>query len=79
MEYESSINPDTIIIVLCISLIVVLLVLIYIASVIIPFLKDRKYIIIEMERSSGAEYEYWKKQLKKLYKYYIPIIGRFLR
>ncbi len=79
MEYADTTNSDIITIILCIALIVVLFVLIYIAKVIMPFLKDRKYIKIEMERSSGSEHEYWKKELKKLYKYYIPIIGRFLR
>lgn len=44
-----------------------------------PFLEARKNIKIEMKRSYGKEYEYWKRELRRLYLESIPIIGRFIR
>ena len=48
-------------------------------KVIYPFLDERKYIKMELNRSSGEEYLYWKKQLKKLYLTQIPLIGYFIK
>lgn len=45
-----------------------------------PFLEERKYIKMNMNRSfKKSEYRYWKRQLKLLYLRSIPLIGRFFR
>lgn len=44
--------------------------------VIMPFRREKKYILMEMERAEDAqEYAYWKNELKKLYVKLIPIVG----
>ncbi len=49
-------------------------------STIIPLIKDRRYIKMEIARSTNiSEYRYWKKRLRRLYLSSIPIFGRFLR
>lgn len=48
-------------------------------NVIRPFTEVREYIKMEMQRSDGKEYFYWKKELKKLYMHYIPFIGLFIK
>ena len=48
-------------------------------NIIAPFMKAREYIKMEMQRSDGNEYYYWKRELKRLYLSHIPIIGRFFR
>lgn len=47
-------------------------------KVIVPFLYNRNYIKLEMNRAgSKQEYHYWKKELRKLYlKSFLPF-GRF--
>ena len=42
-------------------------------------MKARDYIKMEMQRSDGDEYYYWKSELKRLYISHIPILGRFFR
>ena len=45
-----------------------------------PFSERRRYIKMEMMQSDeGAEYNYWKRELKKLYIEHIPILGWFIR
>ena len=45
-----------------------------------PFLDERKYIIMEIHRSSEkSEIMYWKRALKILTLRQIPIIGRLFR
>ncbi len=51
----------------------------FIINVWIPYQRERKYIKMEMKRSDGEEYYYWKRQLKRLYISHIPIVGRFIR
>ncbi len=47
---------------------------------IVPFLEKRKYIKMEMERSTDDDrYRYWKKRLKQLYLHSMPVIGRFFK
>lgn len=40
----------------------------------LPFKKERDYIKMEMHRSKGREYRYWKKRLRMLYVSKIPIV-----
>lgn len=42
------------------------------------FAENRRYIIMEMNRSSKREKRHWEYQLKKLYVSQIPLIGGFL-
>ena len=44
----------------------------------LPFINERRYIKMEIERSIGKKKDYWKKQLKILYLLHIPIIGGFI-
>lgn len=48
-------------------------------DVIRPFSETREYIKMEMQRSDGEEYYYWKNELKKLYIEHIPIFGWLIR
>ena len=62
-----------------------LIILIYIIifafwlNVISPFLKERRYIKMEMKRSSDDEYRYWKRELKTLWLHSIPFIGKYFK
>ena len=45
-----------------------------------PFSERRRYIKMEMMQSDeGAEYNYWKRELKKLYIELITIFGWFIK
>lgn len=55
-------------------LIYILLIVIYLICM--RFSRERKYIKIEMKRSTGREYRHWKKELRKLYLRSIPLVGR---
>ena len=45
---------------------------------IVPFVKEREYVKMEMRRSySEDEYRFWKRELRRVYLRHIPIIGRF--
>ncbi len=47
-------------------------------NIIVPLMKEREYIKMEMQRSFNEEaYRYWKKELKRAYLRHIPFIGRF--
>lgn len=59
--------------------IVLLLTTAYYLRVIAPFIADRHYIKMEINRSVGGEYRYWKRELKKLYLCNIPILGWLFR
>lgn len=44
-----------------------------------PFSYSRRYIKLELRRSyNESERRYWKREMKKLYVSYIPIIGKRL-
>ena len=56
----------------------IFLIALYVKNV-VPFLQERSYIKMEIERSfSESEAAYWKKELKKLYIEHIPIFHFFL-
>lgn len=80
MEYTEKIQTDTILIFIagCI-LLCFILVGIYL-TYIRPFLEEREYIIIEINRSCNEkEYQYWKSELRRLWLRQIPIIGKLWR
>lgn len=55
-------------------------IIIFWVTIVIPLAEQRDYIKMEMQRStSETEYNYWEKELKKLYLRYIPIIGKFIK
>ena len=63
--------------------IVITLVLIFVIPAIcklyiIPFKSYARYLKMEIKRSYGNEYRYWKRKLKRHYVRSIPFIGKFL-
>lgn len=55
----------------------IFLIALYVKNV-VPFMKERSYIKMEIERSfSKSETEYWKKELRKLYLEQIPLLHFF--
>lgn len=79
MAYTYDNTEDTFLIFAFVVIIVFFIVLAFYFNVIAPFMKARDYIKMEMQRSDGDEYYYWKRELKRLYISHIPIIGRFFR
>lgn len=75
-----SISERDIIFYLMISVPVLLLMLAALyQNVIKPFSRDKEYIKLEIRRAySYDELLYWKRELKKLYISYIPIIGSLI-
>lgn len=59
-------------------MILIVFVVILLLEPIVSLSKERSYIKMEMGRSKGREYKYWKKQLKLLYISHIPILGRII-
>lgn len=48
-------------------------------NVIKPFSEDKAYIKMEIQRAfDESEYRYWKREMKKLYISYIPILGKII-
>ena len=65
-------------IIILVSLIVLTCLGSFYMKVLVPFYNERRYIKMEIERSSGKKKDYWKRQLKILYLLHIPIIGPFI-
>ena len=57
---------------------VLLIIAAFWTNIVKPFLKEKRYIKMEMGRSDEEEYEYWKSELKKLYIWHIPLVGPFI-
>ena len=74
-------RAEELVITLSIFLIIILffVVLAFYLNRVKPFVEKRRYYKMEMSRSDGREYRFWKRKLKKLYMRSIPIIGRFFR
>ena len=79
MAYTYDNMEDTFLIFAFVVIIGFFIVLAVYFNIIAPFMKAREYIKMEMQRSDGNEYYYWKRELKRLYLSHIPIIGRFFR
>ncbi len=45
-------------------------------KVVLPFMKEREYILTELERAYDDEYNYWERRLKRLYIRSIPLVGK---
>ena len=44
-------------------------------KVVLPFMKEREYILTELERAYDDEYSYWERRLRRLYIRSIPLVG----
>ncbi len=73
-------NEILILIIAVIMIIGTFLLFAYIINVYLPFKEERDYIKMEIARSyRKKEYEYWKRELRRLYLSLIPLLGRFFR
>ena len=54
---------------------ILLFIAVFWMNIVKPFLKEKEYIKMEMGRSNEEEYQYWKRELKKLYIWHIPLVG----
>ena len=79
MTYTYDNMEETFLIFAFLVIIGIFIVLVLCFNVVAPFIKEREYIKMEMQRSDGDEYDYWKSELKRMYVVHIPIIGRFFR
>lgn len=79
MEYSYSTEEDAFLLFVFVVIIGSFVVLAFFINVVMPFMKERDYIKMEMQRSDDEEYYYWKRELRRLYLSHIPIIGRFFR
>lgn len=55
---------------------VLLAAIIWFFRTLLPFMSARAEIKMELSRSGGKEYTFWKRELKRLYVSLIPIVGR---
>ena len=75
-------NPlfnDKVLIIIVISIIAIFFIVVFYVNFFLQFKKERDYIKMEMGRTKGSEYRYWKKKLRKLYISKIPIVRRFFK
>ena len=79
MTYSHDNTEDTLLLFAFLAIAFLFIVLALYFKVIAPFIKARNYIKMEMQRSDGDEYYYWKSKLRRLYMERIPIIGRFFK
>lgn len=77
MPYSEGANVERGLMIVCVVIMAILVGAFLYLYFLAPFLEARKNIKIEMKRTYGKEYSYWKGQLKMLYLESIPIIGRF--
>ena len=75
----NSINGNSSQIRVFLVVIVIFFVVMMIVKIYWPFFKRVKYFKMEMKRSDGEEYYYWRSQLRKLYRKYIPFASLFIR
>ena len=75
----NSINGNSSQIRVFLVVIVILFVVMMIVKIYWPFFKRVKYFKMEMKRSDGEEYYYWRSKLRKLYRKYIPFASLFIR
>ncbi|MBE7054286.1 MAG: hypothetical protein E7391_08455 [Ruminococcaceae bacterium] len=59
------------------AFILLLLIIGFVTNVVLPLKEEAQYIKMEMNRSIGGEYRYWKRKLKQLYISYIPVYRAF--
>lgn len=81
MDYSTdTILNDEILIFIAALIIGLFIILAFIFNIFLPFMEERDYIKMEMQRSyEEDEYRYWRRELKYLYLRSIPLIGRFFR
>lgn len=79
MEYFYGTGEDLFLLFVLIVMIVFFIIFVFYFYVVMPFIEERNYIKMEMQRSDDEEYYYWKRELKRLYLSQIPIIGILFR
>lgn len=67
MSYIYGASENTFFIFMVIVIVVVFLLFSFYLNVFVPFMKERRYIKMEMQRSDDEEYKFWKNKLKKLF------------
>lgn len=71
-------NESMIVINIIALFMIFLLLLVFYLKKIIPFMRKKDYIKMEMERSQGSEYRHWERKLKRHYLRQIPIFGNMI-
>ena len=81
MDYSTdTILNDEFLIFIAALIIGLFIILAFIFNIFLPFMEERDYIKMEMQRSyEEEEYRYWRRELKYLYLRSIPIVGKFFR
>ncbi len=59
-------------------IIFMILLAVYLLSVVRPFLRQRRYIKMEMGRSLQEDMPHWQREMKRAYMSLIPIVGNWL-
>ncbi|MBE7050436.1 MAG: hypothetical protein E7394_06640 [Ruminococcaceae bacterium] len=75
----NNIGGDSSQVIIFLVVVVILFIILVTLKVYVPFFKRVRYFKMEMKRSDGEEYYYWKFQLRKLYRKYIPFASLFIR
>lgn len=71
--------PREAILILLITIFVVLFVVAaFVVNLWLPFIKQRNYIKMEINRSDGEEKKYYERQLKLFYASHVPLVRRFI-
>ena len=68
-------NESMLLFVICI-ITVLLAAIIWFFRTLLPFMSARVEIKMELSRSRGKEYIFWKRELRRLYVSLIPIVGK---
>ena len=76
---EGANETDVFVIYVVIGIVLLLIGVRLFFTVIRPFLDTKKYIEVELGRSEGKEYDFWKRELRNHYIRHIPIFGRLIR
>ena len=78
MDIEVQQTYDALIVVVVITLVLIGTIPTFYKFYIMPIKSRARYLKMEMKRSYGREYQYWKRKLKRHYVRSIPLIGKFL-
>ena len=70
---------ETLLILIISILVGALVVVAFIINIWIPFMQERRYLKLEIERTSGNERKYWERELKKLYVRVFPFATVFMK
>lgn len=71
-------NTQTLLILILAVSVASMIIAAFICNFCIPFLKQKKYLKMEIHRSDGEERKYWERQLKIFYASHIPLVRHFI-